>query len=122
MSYSIYRQYFTPAECEMLDACASDDLASEINLLRILLTRLLSAARDRRVAGSAKPVHSLPLKVHAAILGAVSASGLVLARLVRLQLALHDPMDEFRREMERGKNVARMHHHVFDYFTPPAPA
>ena len=110
-STSLYRRYFTAAECERLDATPADDLTSEINLLRILLARVLAATQHAR---------QLALETHARILSAFSATGIVLAGLVRLQLTLHDPMDEVWAEIERGKMIARQRHHVFDYFAPPS--
>jgi hypothetical protein len=112
-STSIYRRYFTAAECERLDATPVDDLASEINLLRILLARVLAAAKRAR---------KLALETHARILSAFSAAGIVMAALVRLQVTLHDPLDEVRAEIERGKMIGRQRRHVFDYFAPPSQA
>ena len=108
---SLYRRYFTARECEMLDATPRDDLSSEINLLRLLLARVLAAC---------KRAHQLSLELHARILSAFSAAGIVLAGLVRLQMKLHNPMDEFWEQVEEGKRIARERHHVYDYFRPPA--
>ena len=44
-SPQIYRQYFTAAECKTLDASPLDTALSEIEVLRVLLLRLLAAAR-----------------------------------------------------------------------------
>ncbi len=110
---SLYRQYFTPAECAMLDATPPDDLTSEINLLRVLLARLLAAAQRTR---------QLSLDLHAKMLSAFSAAGIVIAALVRLQCLLHDPNDAVWAEIERGRNIGRQRRHVFDYFSPPASA
>ena len=107
---SIYRQYFTPTECEMLDATPVDDLSSEINLLRILITRVLAAWQRTRQIG---------LEMHARILSTFSAAGLVLAGLVRLQIKLHNPLDELQAQIERGKNIGRERRRVFTYFDPP---
>ena len=96
----------------MLDETPVDDLSSEINLLRLMLVRVLAAMKRAR---------ALALKTHAAILSAFSATGIVIARLVRLQVKLHDPSDEIREQIEAGKEWARRRHHVYDYFKPPKP-
>ena len=70
----IYRQYFTPAECKLLDASPLDTALSEIGLLRILLLRLLGAAHRMRRLSTAH---------HLSLLTAFSATGLILASLVR---------------------------------------
>jgi hypothetical protein len=110
---SLYRRYFTAAECELLDATPPDDLTSEINLLRILLARVLAATKRAR---------KLALETHARVLSAFSAAGIVMAGLVHLQVMLHDPMDEVRAEIERGKMIGRQRRHVFDYFASPSQA
>jgi hypothetical protein len=109
---SLYRRFFTPTECAMLDAVPLDDLSSEINLLRLLLARTLAAMRKTR---------SLELKTQAAILSAFSGAGIVIARLVRLQIILHSPLDSLWREIEAGKDLARFRRGVFNYFRPPLP-
>ena len=109
---TLYRRYFTPAECALLDAVPLDDLSSEINLLRLLLARTLAAMRK---------APSLELKTQAAILGAFSGSGIVIGRLVRLQIILHSPMASLWLEIEAGKDLARLRRGVFDYFRPPLP-
>ena len=109
---SLYRQFFTPAECARLDATPRNDLESEINLLRILLLRLLAAVHKAR---------SLELATQARVLAAFSHGGIQLARMVRLQLRLHDPADEIQQEIERGKEIARRRMGVHDYFKPPLP-
>ncbi len=110
---SLYRRYFTPEEIALLDATPSDDLTSEIHLLRLLLARLLEAAQRLRQSA---------LEQHAAILGAVCAAGSTLAALLRLQIKLHDPLDEVWAEIQRGKEIGRQRRHVHDYFSQPAPA
>jgi hypothetical protein len=110
---SLYRRYFTSDECAMLDATPSDDLTSEIELLRLLLARVLAAAKRKR---------SISLELHASMLSAFSAAGIVIAALVRLQLKLHLPTDELWREVEAGKEIGRRRRHVYDYFAPPANA
>jgi hypothetical protein len=110
---SIYRRYYSATERLLLDATPTDDLTSEINLLRLLLTRVMEASRHRR---------DRTLESQAAILSAFSASGVVIASLVRLQVQLHKPVDEIKRQIEAGKNEGRRRMGVFNYFTPPAPA
>ncbi len=107
---SLYREYFTPEERKMLDATPRDDLTSEINLLRVMVARVLAASKQAR---------DLALKQHAKMLAAFSAAGKTIARLVLLQLELHDPMEEYWAAVERGKNIARQHMGVFDYFIQP---
>jgi hypothetical protein len=70
----IYRQFFTPAECKMLDAAPQDSALSEISLIRILLMRALAAAHRLR---------TLSIKQHIDMLIAFSGAGLILASLVR---------------------------------------
>ena len=111
-SASLYRPFFTPAECARLDATPRNDVSSEINLLRILLLRLLAAVHKAR---------SLELATQARVLAAFSHAGIVLARLVRLQFRLHDPGDEIQKEIERGKEIARRRMGVHDYFKSPVP-
>ncbi len=110
---SLYRPFFTPEECALLDASSPDDLMSEINLLRILLTRVLAASRNPK---------ELSLAQHAAILGAFSATGLVLARLVSVQCKLHAKASGLWAEIEQGEELARQRLGVYHYLTPPAPA
>ena len=71
---SLYRQYFTKAECRLIDSTPLNSAMSEISLLRILLLRLLAASRRKR-----------PLSVaqHISILSAMSGAGLIMASLVR---------------------------------------
>ncbi len=107
---SLYREYFTPEERRMLDATPRDDLTSEINLLRVLTARLLAASQQ---------AHEITLQTHARMLAAFSAAAKTIARLVLLQLDLHDPMEEYWAEVERGKNIARQRMGVFDYFKQP---
>ncbi len=109
---SLYRPFFTPEECALLDASSPDDLTSEINLLRILLTRVLSASRNPK---------ELSLSQHAAILSAFSATGIVLARLVGLQCKLHAKASGLWAEIEQGEELARQRLGVYNYLTPPAP-
>ena len=70
----IYRQFFTAAECTLLDGSPCDSALGEISLLRILLMRLMAAAQRLR---------DLSTKQHIDMLIAFSGAGLVLASLVR---------------------------------------
>ncbi len=111
MSPSLYRQYFTPAEIAMLDATPIDDLTSEINLLRVLLARLLETSQR---------LHDLALETHAKVLAAFSHAAIVLASLVRLQLALHQPLGGAWQMFEEATHLARLDHGVYTYLTPPS--
>ncbi len=107
-SRSLYRPFFTPEECALLDASSPDDLMSEINLLRILLARTLAACQH---------VRQLSLELHGKVLSAFSHAGIVLARMARLQHQLHNPIDEIRAQIELGKEIGRRRMGVYDYFT-----
>ena len=111
---NLYRQYFTPEEIAMLDATPLDDLTSEINLLRILLSRLLAAATRR--------LRQLTLKQHAAILATFSATGIALASLVRLQNQLHPLLSSLQSEIAAGEELARQRLHVYSYLSSSSPA
>ena len=105
---SLYRQYFTPEEIAFLDHTDRNDLTSEINLLRALLARLLAACQHAQDS---------PLKQQTAILSAFSQAGAAIARMLRLQVQLHNPLDAIRAEIERGKELGRQRRHVHDYFS-----
>ncbi len=75
-----------------------------------------------RVLAASMQARDLALKQHAAMLAAFSAAGKTIGRLVLLQLDLHDPMEEYWAEVERGKNIARQRMGVFDYFKQPIPS
>jgi len=110
---SIYRRFFSRAECEMLDATPVDDLTSEINLLRILLARVLASTqrpRDRTIETQAR------------ILSAFSAAGIVIASLVRLQHRLHESMGGLWEEVAQGIHLARLDRAVYTYLSPAPPA
>jgi hypothetical protein len=81
-SPQLYRQYFTPAECRMLDSTPPGSALSEIGLIRIMLLRLLAAAHRMR---------NITLDQRLAMLQAVSHAGLVMASLVRVQHRLFPP-------------------------------
>jgi hypothetical protein len=87
MPPQIYRQFFTPAECRLLDSSPLENALSEISLLRILLMRLLGASQRTR---------PLSLKGRLAMLSAFSRAGLILSSLVRFSArygGLGDPSD-----------------------------
>ena len=105
---SLYRQYFTPEECALLDATPCDDLSSEINVLRVLIARLLEACHHAR---------ELSLEIHAKVLSAFSAAGIVMARLVRLQCQLHHPSDALWAEIAQGEELARQRRGVYSYLS-----
>ncbi len=105
---SLYRPYFTPEEIYLLDHSDRNDVMSEINLIRVLIARVLEAAQKAK---------ELTLKEHAAILSAFSHAGLTLARLVRLQCELHNPLDAVAKAIEEGERIARARHGVFDYLS-----
>jgi hypothetical protein len=108
---SLYRRYFTPAECARLDATPLDDLSSEINLLRVLLARVLAASQRAR---------DLALETQARILAAFSHAGIVMASLARLQHRLHAPLDATEQLFEEAMHLARLEHGVYTYLPPPA--
>ncbi len=110
---SLYRRYFTPEEIALLDATPRDDLTIEINLLRVLLARLLEASQHAK---------DLALKQNTAILAALSQAGATIARIVHVQCELHNPLDALQKAIEQGKELARQHRHVHDYFSFPASA
>jgi len=87
---SLYRQFFTLAECRLIDSTPLTSALSEISLIRILLLRILATAQRRAERRPAATAHSddmsrrsLTLEQHLAILQAFSHAGLVLASLVR---------------------------------------
>src|SRR5512142_1349130 len=108
MPASLYRPYFTPAEIDLLDHTDRQDLMSEINLIRVLIARVLEAAQHAK---------ELTIKEHAAILSAFSHAGLTLARLARVQVEVHNPLDAVMKAIAEGERMARQQHHVFDYLS-----
>ena len=112
---SLYRPYFTPEECRLLDELARretgdvPDLSSEINLLRILLARVF--ARSGKWAAS-QPDGP---KAHYRLLSAYARAVEVIALLTRLTLQYRDPFAGFREDVELGKDLARLEHGVYDY-------
>ncbi len=110
---SLYRQYFTPQEIGLLDHTERDDLTSEINLLRVLLARVLQACQAAK---------DLALQQHTAVVSAFSRAGLSLARLVRVQAELHNPLEALLKAIEQGEHLARQSLGVYDYLSHSAPA
>jgi hypothetical protein len=79
---SLYREYFTEAECRMIDSTPLHSALGEIGLMRIMLLRLLAAAHQLR---------KVTLADRLALLQAFSHAGLVMASLVRVQHTLVPP-------------------------------
>jgi hypothetical protein len=71
----LYRQFFTAAECRMLDSSPPESALSDIALLRILLARVLSAAKARA---------RLSLEDHFSMLTAFCRTARTMASLARL--------------------------------------
>ncbi len=109
MSASLYRQYFTPQEIARLDQTERQDLTSEIHLLRVLLARVLEACQHAK---------DLTLRQHTALVSVFSHAGLSVARLVRVQAALHHPLDELWQAIEQGQHLARQALGIYDYLSP----
>ncbi len=104
-SYRLYRDFFSPSECAMLDSCLLESAVSEINLIRVQLRRVLESrpasrptrrragigrSRGQEAAGpTALPLSknrrfkSVPLQRHLAMLITFNTTGVVLASLVR---------------------------------------
>ncbi len=108
MPASLYRQYFTPEEIDMLDHTPPNDVMSEINLLRVLIARVLEACQKAK---------EVTIQQHAEIVSAFSHAGLTLARLARLQCELHSPLDALWKAIEAGERIARQQHGVFTYLS-----
>jgi hypothetical protein len=79
---SLYRQYFTPAECRLIDSTPLSSALGEIGLIRIMLLRILAAAHRLR---------KITLEQRLAMLQAFSNAGLVMASLVRVHHVLFPP-------------------------------
>jgi hypothetical protein len=77
----LYRQFFTPEECARLDGMDPESPLHELNLLRILITRLLAAA------SRGKPT----LERLASMLASFSQSGCTMASLARIYHKQHGP-------------------------------
>ncbi len=110
---SLYRPYFTPQEIALLDHTDRQDLTSEIHLLRVLLARVLEACQHAQ---------DLTLPQHTAVVSALSRAGLSLARLVRVQAELHNPLEDLWNAIEQGEYLARQSLGVYDYLSHPSPA
>jgi hypothetical protein len=79
---SLYRPYFTQAECRLIDSTPLGSALNEISLIRIMLLRILAAAHRMR---------KLTLEHRLAMLQAFSHAGLVMASLVRVHHRLFPP-------------------------------
>jgi hypothetical protein len=79
----LYRQYFTPEECRLLDSCDLDSASSEIDLIRLLIARVLAAARRLR----------LTLKHHFSMLVAFCQAAITMAALARIEYKRNPPPD-----------------------------
>jgi len=88
--HHIYRQYFTPAECRMLDAVPPDDVTSEILLLRVLLARSFAQVPRTPTAKKRSPIN---LKLNIDLLTTFSRVGIVIGGLVALQNKMHNLKD-----------------------------
>jgi hypothetical protein len=86
---SIYRQFFTPAECRLIDSTPLTSALSEISLIRVMLLRILAAVHraERLPAAISRSDdmsrRSVTLEQRLATLQAFSHAGLVLASLAR---------------------------------------
>ena len=79
----LYRQFFTPEECAALDRCPPESAANEIYLLRILITRILAAAKWF------KPT----LEHRLSMLTAFCRAAITIASLARFEIKHNPPAD-----------------------------
>ncbi len=105
MTYHLYRDLFTRAEREALDASSKDEgsALSEINLLRIQLRRVFEASCQavwaRRKARRSKEEPD-PLRPRLSMLATFAQSGMIMSSLVRVHLKcitsglMYDPLDD----------------------------
>jgi hypothetical protein len=77
----LYRQFFTPEECDRLDRTPPDSAISEISLLRILISRLLDTARRVKMT----------IKRHACMLSAFCQATSTMAALARFEFKHQGP-------------------------------
>jgi hypothetical protein len=77
----LYRQFFTPEECDRLDRTPPDSALSEISVLRVLISRLLAAAR--RV--------EMTIKRHFSMLSAFCQATSTMASLASFELQQQGP-------------------------------
>jgi hypothetical protein len=75
----LYRRFFTPAECQALDAAPAGSVLSEISLLRILLTRVFAVARQQTQRSRATLVQLLSM------LAGFSHAAMIIASLARFE-------------------------------------
>jgi hypothetical protein len=93
----LYRRHFTAVERRDLDAHEAPGLLSEINLMRVILSR--------NFAEAAPPPEDFHAHRFALTSRAWAAS--LIASLLRTQLTLSNPMDELRAEIEEGIRLFR---------------
>ena len=91
----LYRKHFTPAECCALKAIPENDVASEVNFLRIMLVRFLGSHGKS------------DLKSQLDALRAAGDSASMIASLVRTQIKAHNPGTELSRAMEEALDELR---------------
>jgi hypothetical protein len=89
----LYRQFFLPGEIAMLDRDPGDDPASEISLLRILISRVLASSRLPPSGPRQKGTSPLALKRIFEMLTAFCRAVIVMAGLVRLEFKRNPPPD-----------------------------
>ena len=99
---NLYRQFFTPEECNALDRCDPDSAVSEIALLRILITRVLASARASEAQPSiAHPWAKRPkdrrinltLRHRFSMLTAFCQAAVTMASLARFEFKRNPPPD-----------------------------
>jgi hypothetical protein len=77
----LYRQFFTAQECAWLDGIDPESPVHEINLMRLLMTRLLAAASKGKQT----------LERLATMLAAFCQAGCTMASLARIHHKQHGP-------------------------------
>ena len=87
--HHIYEQYFTPDEISQLQALPTNDVTSEIQLLRILLARSFAQVP----AGPTDARQPLALKFQYGLCTIFSRVVLVIAAMVALHLKQHPPQN-----------------------------
>ena len=90
--HNLYRKYFTPAERLALAATPENDVAGEVNLLRIMLLRFLAA-------GEAAPAD---LKSHLESLRVTSGSAAMIASLIRTMAKAGGPLTDLDRALDEA--------------------
>jgi len=77
----LYRQFFTSEECRRLDRTPPDSAVSEISLLRVLISRLLAAAKRVKMT----------IKRHFSMLSAFCQATSTMASLARFEFHRQGP-------------------------------